>query len=394
MTAVVEMLGPAEGGRRLTRRLVGFVRVLRDNGFPVGLRETVDGLRVARDLGMGAREPLRQALRSLLCASRADWTRFDEIFNLYWLGRGQQRTARIEGAGKRARSASDPRGRTSAGPAGPVLRSEEADDHGAESGGAERGGASRRESLAETDLRHLDDPEELARAAELAERLAGRMMVRLTRRERLRRRGRRLDLRRIIHKSIPYGGTPMRLAYRERRPKPLRIVVLLDASGSMSLYSSFFVRFICGLLGHVREAEAFVFHTRLVHISAALRERDTEKALERLGLMAAGWAGGTRIGESLATFNRGYAARVITSRTAVIIVSDGYDTDLPDRLAAEMKQLRRRTKRIVWLNPMIGWRDYRPVAQGMSAALPFVDLFAPAHNLESLAALEPYLAKL
>jgi uncharacterized protein with von Willebrand factor type A (vWA) domain len=162
----------------------------------------------------------------------------------------------------------------------------------------------------------------------------------------------------------------------------------------MSLYSTFFVRFIRGVLDHVREAEAFVFHTRLIHISAALRERDTEKALERMALMAAGWAGGTRIGDSLATFNRNYAAGVINSRTAVMIVSDGYDTGAPEVLAAEMARLKRRARRIVWLNPMIGWRDYAPVAQGMAAALPHVDLFAPAHNLESLAALEPYLAKL
>jgi uncharacterized protein with von Willebrand factor type A (vWA) domain len=186
----------------------------------------------------------------------------------------------------------------------------------------------------------------------------------------------------------------MKLAYRKRWPKPLRLVVILDVSGSMSLYSAFFVRFIRGVLDHFREAEAFVFHTRLIHISAALRERDTEKALERMALMASGWDGGTKIGESLATFNRSYAANVIRSRTVVIIVSDGYDTGPPERLAAEMGQLKRRAKRIIWLNPMIGWADYEPVAKGMSAALPFVDLFAPAHDLQSLAALEPYLAKL
>jgi uncharacterized protein with von Willebrand factor type A (vWA) domain len=198
----------------------------------------------------------------------------------------------------------------------------------------------------------------------------------------------------VIHRSIRFGGTPMQLAYRLRWPKPLRLVVILDASGSMSLYSTFFVRFIRGVLDHFRQAEAFVFHTRLIHISAALRERDTEKALERMALMAAGWAGGTRIGDSLATFNRNYAASVINGRTVVMIVSDGYDTGAPEVLGTEMARLKRRAKRIVWLNPMIGWRDYAPAAQGMAAALPHVDLFAPAHNLESLAALEPYLAKL
>ncbi len=110
--------------------------------------------------------------------------------------------------------------------------------------------------------------------------------------------------------------------------------------------------------------------------------------------MAQGIGGGTRIGESLAAFNRWHARRVINSRTVVMIVSDGYDTGEPARLDEEMRRLRRRCRRIVWLNPLIGWRDYSPEARGMQAALPYVDLFAPAHNLESLAALEPYLARI
>jgi uncharacterized protein with von Willebrand factor type A (vWA) domain len=118
------------------------------------------------------------------------------------------------------------------------------------------------------------------------------------------------------------------------------------------------------------------------------------RAVERLSLLAQGWSGGTRIGESLAAFNRFHAARVLHSRSVVIILSDGYDTGEPAALAAEMAALRKRARRIVWLNPMMGWKDYAPVAGGMQAALPHIDLFAPAHNLASLAALEPYLARL
>src|SRR5262245_52551991 len=133
---------------------------------------------------------------------------------------------------------------------------------------------------------------------------------------------------------------------------------------------------------------------RLVHVSAAMRERDVICALERLTLLAEGGGGGTRIGESLATFNRWHAKSVIHSRTCVMIVSDGYDTSAPDTLAAEMQRLARRCRRIVWLNPMMAWDGYEPAARGMQAALPHVDLFAPAHNLQSLAAPEPYLARL
>ena len=170
--------------------------------------------------------------------------------------------------------------------------------------------------------------------------------------------------------------------------------MLLDASGSMSLYTAFFVRFLHGVVDAFREAEAFVFHTRLAHVSPSLRDRDVTRAVEKLSLMAQGIGGGTRIGESLATFNRWHARRVINSRTALMIVSDGYDTGEPGQLGEEMRRLRRRCRKIIWLNPLIGWRDYSPQARGMQAALPYIDLFAPAHNLESLAALEPYLARI
>jgi uncharacterized protein with von Willebrand factor type A (vWA) domain len=162
----------------------------------------------------------------------------------------------------------------------------------------------------------------------------------------------------------------------------------------MSLYTGVFFRFVHGLLGAFAEAEAFLFHTRLVHISDALKERDAARALDRMSLMVEGVGGGTRIGESLATFNRHYAARAVNARTCVVILSDGYDTGEPELLGREMARLARRSRRIVWLNPLIGWDDYEPVARGMAAALPHVALFAPANTLESLAALEPHLARL
>jgi uncharacterized protein with von Willebrand factor type A (vWA) domain len=261
-------------------------------------------------------------------------------------------------------------------------------------GRGRREGAARAEVLAVTDIRHIVDREEIAATHALAERLARRMRARLVRREQVKRRGRRLDLRRTIHKSIAHGGTPVDLAWRRRKHKPLRMVVLLDASGSMSLYTAFFVRFLHGVVDAFREAEAFVFHTRLAHVSPSLRDRNVERAVDKLSLMAQGIGGGTRIGESLATFNQWHAKRVINSRTVVMIVSDGYDTGAPERLATEMRRLRRRCRRIVWLNPLIGWNAYSPEARGMQAALPHIDLFAPAHNLESLAALEPYLARI
>jgi uncharacterized protein len=379
----------------ITRRLVGFVRLLRENGFALGLREAEDAVRLATGIDLLRPDHLRWALRTLLCSCERDWQRFDELFRAWWLGCGMRHTA----VAKPRPGAAPSERALRSGPLidrrfGPPDRIEREGDHGDAAPAGRRGGASSAESLAATDLRHIDDPDELKKLHHLTERLAARMRHRLARREQAHRRGRRLDFRRVIHRSVQTGGTPIRLAFRRRREKPVRLVALLDVSGSMSSYSAFFVRFLKSILDSFREADAFVFHTRLVHIGPALGERNTERATLRLSLMAQGWSGGTRIGESLAAFNRSYAASVLNRRSIVLVVSDGYDTGPPERLAEAMAALRKRARRIVWLNPMLGWRGYEPVARGMAAALPHIDLFAPAHNLQSLAALEPYLAAL
>jgi uncharacterized protein with von Willebrand factor type A (vWA) domain len=255
-------------------------------------------------------------------------------------------------------------------------------------------GASRAENLAETDFRKLADPEQIEQAHAAAAQLAKAMRTRLTRRDLARRRGYRLDLRRTIHNNISHGGVPIDLVRRQRKPKPLRLVILLDASGSMSSYTGVFLHFIHGVLDEFREAEAFLFHTRLAYVSGAMREKDAARALDRLSLLAQGAGGGTRIGESLQTFNHWHAARVIHSRTVVMIVSDGYETGDAALLGREMAALAKRCRRIAWLNPMMAWEGYAPEAAGIRAALPHVDLYAPANTLKSLTALEPYLARL
>src|ERR1700686_2194518 len=376
------------------RRLAGFTRTLRDNGYRVGLPETRDALAVLASPPALRPTSLKPALRSLFCATHSDWERFDEIFDAFWQGRDMRQRQILSGVpsashapARKLAEAHVPQ--EALGLPDKIERRSDGDGETQAEGRGRREGASRVENLAATDLRHVVDPEDIAATHALAARLARVMRARLVRREQIRRRGRRLDLRRTIHRNVSHGGTPVDLAWRRRKIKPLRVAAMLAASGSMSLYTAFFVRFPHGVVDAFREAEAFVFHTRLAHVSASLRDRDVARAVDRLSLMAQGIGGGTRIGESLATFNRWHARRVINSRTALMIVSDGYDTGEPGQLGEEMRRLRRRCRKIIWLNPLIGWRDYSPQARGMQAALPYVDLFAPAHNLESLAALKP-----
>jgi uncharacterized protein len=387
-----------EVSRLVSAKLAAFLRTLRNNDFVVGLHEGRDA---ASLMAAGyAEKPglLRMAFKHLFSARKSDWDKFDGLFDAFWLGKRVRSRSLTMGSAKAANSPSlkslrDTRSEPAASDAtDQVPSADEAPEQRPGEGRME--GASLADNLAEIDFRKMADPDQIEEAHAVAARLAKTMRTHLTRRDLARRRGYRLDLRRTIHSNISHGGVPISLVKRQRREKPLRLVMLLDASGSMSMYTGVFLRFIHGVLDEFREAEAFLFHTRLAYVSDAMKERDSARALDRLSIMAQGAGGGTRIGESLQTFNRWHAARVLHSRSCVMIVSDGYETGDAALLGREMAALAKRCRRIVWLNPMMAWEGYAPEAAGIKAALPHVDLYAPANTLKSLTALEPYLAKL
>ena len=388
-----------EVSRLVAAKLAGFLKTLREAGFAVGLQEGRDA--VALMAAGYADKPglLRVALKHLFSARKADWDKFDGLFDAFWLGKRVRSRSMTIGAAKAANSPSlkslqEQKSEPAAGGAATDQIPSVDDDAPERAGEGRREGASRADNLSEIDFRQMADPAQIEQAHEVAARLARTMRTRLTRRDMARRRGYRLDLRRTIHGNISHGGVPISLVKRQRKEKPLRLVMLLDASGSMSMYTGVFLRFIHGVLDEFREAEAFLFHTRLAYVSDAMKEKDAGRALDRLSIMAQGAGGGTRIGESLATFNRWHAARVLHSRSCVMIVSDGYETGDARLLGREMAALAKRCRRIVWLNPMMAWEGYAPEAAGIKAALPHVDLYAPANTLKSLAELEPYLARL
>ena len=388
-----------EVSRLVSAKLAAFLKTLRDNAFIVGLHEGRDA---AALMAAGyAEKPglLRVAFKHLFSARKSDWDRFDGLFDAFWLGRRVKSRSITTGSAKPANNPSlkslqdSPSERAGSEAATDQIPSTD-ETPGDRAGEGRMEGASRSDNLAEVDFRKLADPDQIEQAHAAAARLARIMRTRLTRRDLARRRGYRLDLRRTIHSNISHGGVPISLVKRQRKEKPLRLIVLLDASGSMSMYTGVFLRFIHGVLDEFRQAEAFLFHTRLAYVSDAMKEKDAGRALDRLSIMAQGAGGGTRIGESLQTFNRWHAARVIHSRSCVMIVSDGYETGDAALLGREMAALARRCGRIVWLNPMMAWQGYAPEAAGIKAALPHIDLYAPANTLKSLTELEPYLAKL
>lgn len=385
---------------RLSARIAGFVAHLRLNDFHLGPRETASAVALLAAATLPSLDEARLKLKILLASRREEWRRFDDLFEAYWRAHGRERPPR-------------PAGGANARDRGPeqALWGRHLDAAGADHGPAAVAGegegeqnlqgdtpgrlvASARDTRVKTDLRQFADPRDIAQAERLAYDLARAMRYRLSRRYRRSARGTRLDLRRTIRASLSRGGEPLTLVRKERPDRPVRIVVFLDVSGSMKAYSRFFLQFVKGLVCQWIDTDAYLFHTRLIRVTDALRERDATKAMMSLSLMAEGFGGGTKLGASLRTFNDSYAKRALNSRSVVIMLSDGYDTGPADRLARELARLKRRAPRLVWLNPLLGWRDYEPVTAAMAAALPFVDHFAAANTLESLAAIEPDLARL
>jgi hypothetical protein len=197
-------------------------------------------------------------------------------------------------------------------------------------------------------------------------------------------------MRKTLRQSLKTGGEIIELLFKQRKQNKTRLVVICDVSGSMDLYSRLLLQFVFGLQNSFARVETFIFSTALERITGYLKEASYARALERLAANVRGWSGGTLIGQSIAAFNSDWA-RLADRRTIVIILSDGWDTGEPEELASSLATLKRRAGRLIWLNPLLGSATYRPLTRGMQAALPHIDVFASAHNFDSLRALERHL---
>lgn len=363
-----------------TSRLVGFPSYLKANGFALGAAAALPVLEAAQRVGLMDRELLRWSLQSLLCGRGDEWRRFDELFDAWFLPANRWQAPERRVAGQGNVSGDWP------------LRPADAHEHAADADDIRpRSGASRQGTHDTADFSSLTEREHLLDIEALMRRFARQLKFIRLRREQGARHGRRLDLPTTIRHSVASGGTPIHLAWKDRRRVRPRLVLLIDVSRSMVMYSFFYLRLARALANELGDVQSFIFHTRVTAVTQALHDPDPWRAQARLNLIAQGWAGGTRIGESLAQFNREHGARALHKRTAVIILSDGYDTGEPQVLSDALAQLRRRARRIVWLNPLCSQPGYAPISQGMRAALPHLDLLAPAANLASIRAVLPQL---
>ena len=386
-TAVIAAEFPAnDPGVTLRARVTGFAGFLRANGFGIGGADSVRAVEAGVRIGVFDPHILRWSLKALLCGRGDEWRRFDALFDAYFLPPNKQSFVSSDVLAAAARNAATGVRGAGADTPGDGAGHGSADDSDR---GAARHGASREESLAATDFGALSQADDARDIEALMRRFARRLKHLQLRREARFQHGRRIDLQGTIRRSVASGGMPLRLAWKDKRRVRPRLLLLLDVSRSMSLYSFYYLRLARALCAELADVHCFIFHTRITGVAEALRDPDPWRSQERLHLLAAGWGGGTRIGECLREFNRDHGARLVHSRTGVIIVSDGYDTGEPRLLANALTTLRRRARRLIWLNPLLNQPGFTPQSLGMQAALPHIDLFAAGADLADLERLMP-----
>jgi uncharacterized protein with von Willebrand factor type A (vWA) domain len=330
--------------------------------------------------------------RSLVCGGPDQWRRFPELFRHYWFPERRRGGVRAGGvtrprADLRRLVAELQASAPAAGagiPSVPGIAGQKAYEESADAEHA-RGGASPADPPERRDFRAWL-PEDLDRLTRLVEAIARRLRARLTRRRRIDARGRTLDLRKTLRRSLRTGGIPFQPTWLERRRERPRLFILVDVSRSMELYARFFLQ-VARAFAQVLHARVFAFHTRLYELTPLLK-RPSVRTREKIDAFTAGFGGGTRIASCLGEFARLHARGGLSRAARVVVMSDGFDSDAPDELARSLAAIRARGARIYWLHPS----RQPPQSQALAPCAGIVTAFAPVHNLESLSRLEVLLA--
>jgi uncharacterized protein with von Willebrand factor type A (vWA) domain len=376
----------------LPENVMHFARVLRRAGLPIGPGKVLVALRALQSISLARRDDVYWALHCTFVERHAQSEMFDLAFRRFWrrtdTAAGEAMPSIVDQLTDHAAVDQD----------APVPRRiAEAFDNVACAVAADGAFDMPDETMeavaswsATERLRHQDfesmSRDELAEAARLMTQMRISIPSVPTRRFRPARTGTRVDMRATFRDMVRTGGG-VRIARKTVRRRHPPLVVLCDISGSMATYSRMLLRFLHALTNDRDRVHVFLFGTRLSNITRDLAHRDPDIALSRVGRSVEDWGGGTRIGPSLAAFNRLWSRRVLGQGAAVVLISDGLDRDGGSGLAHEMERLRKSCRRLIWLNPLLRYAGFEPKSAGIKAMLPHVDEFRPAHNLDSLTAL-------
>ncbi len=372
----------------LLRNCVLFGRMLRTLGVEITPSQMVDLVDSLQYVNIGSRQDFKNSARAVLINRREQLPLFDEAFDLFWQARGESTLLGLD-IGQLLQKQQEKL---------EVYRRDPVTENNEQPTPEEEPEAERMLTYSDREiLRHKDfarlDAEEMVAVRRMMLQTQWRIEPRRTRRTVRATQGNLIDLRRTVRQNLRHGGELLHLAHKERKVKRRPVVLLCDISGSMERYSRVLLQFIYVVTSRLDRVESFVFSTRLTRITRQLRRRDIDEALREAGTVVHDWAGGTRIGEAIKTFNYQWARRVLGQGAIVMIISDGWDRGDIGLLEREMDRLHRSCHRLLWLNPLLGATDYQPLVRGIKVALPHVDDFLPVHNLASLEQLAALLAE-
>ena len=358
----------------LSKNIVRFCRFLRQKGFNVGVEEEAATLQALQYIDYSSNKIFLLALKTILCRSKAQLDEFDNLFYQYW--------KELENA-VNAKRKDDIRSRK---PHQKVasFKSLKAWLNGNRNDETEETATySLQENLSQRDFSAVPE-DKVGELMQIIKALSKRLAAKRNRRYKPSRKIAMPDLRQTLRKNLRCGGELLDIVHRKPKRNRVKLVLLCDVSRSMELYSVFLIQFMYAFQQVYRRMETFVFSTTLTRITPVLKQKNFRAALNSLGSENSGWAGGTRIGESLGAFVKDYAKKLVDKKTIVVILSDGWDTGNIDALKKNMEYIHNKSKKLIWLNPSAGYSAYRPDVAGMKAAMPYIDAFAPIHNAESL----------
>jgi len=365
----------------LRNAVIGFGQFARANDLNAGMKETLDVLNIASTDLLHEKDDLRYALKAVYCCTYEEAVKFDSIFNLFW----STDASLVKSKSIKKNQSSPPKKTTTS-----IVMMGRGSTSNDTKDAKNVSGANTEERLRNTDFAKLEEIES-DYLEEIAMKMWKQMSIRLKRRMKSGLKGDRIDLRQTIRRNIAHGGDPIELRKKSKKRRKERLVLFLDVSGSMDKYSLFLLKFIWALKSHFERIEAFIFSTTLVRITDFLDANNIEATLETLSKKVNNWSSGTRIGSCFNTFNEDFSKHVLNGKSTVIILSDGLDTGEPEILSSALQRMKMRTKKVIWLNPLKGMKDYQPVQRGMRAALGQIDTFKSAHSLNSLLELEELL---
>ena len=381
-----------------TSRLLDFSHHMFANGFNTSFDQVTQSLNGLQNIDLSKIQEWKNALKSIYCYNFDTYEKFDELFDSFWTNEGRKKTniqrqnnnKNNDSINTRSILAPPEQGTHDNESTNKSMTNNE-NEMEASSNAVSKITASFIENKKKTDLKELIDSDLQKRIHSAVLKIAKSIKHKRSRRLIADRKGVKLDLRKIVSKSLAYEGYPIKLYKKSKPKKPMRIVSILDISGSMKVYSQIFLTFVKGLVGIDQSADVYLFHTRLMRVTEYLKDNDTLNAVNRISLLTEGFSGGTKIGKSLKEFNNVYSKNQVNGRTVVIIISDGYDTGSPKIVSQELEKLKKRNCKIIWLNPLLGWENYEPVAASMKEASSYLDLFAPCSTIEDLENLEKEL---